>query len=191
MAGTSGPLRPKKDRVAGSSPPELTARFGSWVELPPHFGNGKRDRLFSPSITFWLFLSQVLSKAGSCRETLRKFLAWRFCETGKTASPPDTSASKALSPPSASVPRSWPNPPWRQGLTGNSIMPSCITSPGTGSLAAPIAWNPAPENDARKTINSSINQENYSGKFNIEINTGRLKLVPFGTVPVIPAQILV
>ena len=42
---------------------------------------------FSPSRTFWLFLSQVLAADRSCRETVRKFLAWLALEQGRTASP--------------------------------------------------------------------------------------------------------
>jgi len=41
---------------------------------------------FPPSRTFWLFLSQVLTVDGSCRETLRKFLAWLALEKKKSAS---------------------------------------------------------------------------------------------------------
>jgi hypothetical protein len=41
---------------------------------------------FPPSRIFWLFLSQALTKDGSCRETLQSFLAWLACEKGKTAS---------------------------------------------------------------------------------------------------------
>lgn len=33
--------------------------------------------MFPPAQTFWLFLSQILNDRGTCRETLRKYLAWR------------------------------------------------------------------------------------------------------------------
>lgn len=42
---------------------------------------------FPPSAVFWLFLSQVLSADGSCREALMKFLARLFLDRGRTASP--------------------------------------------------------------------------------------------------------
>lgn len=48
-----------------------------------------------PSRTFWLFLSQVLEQDGSCREALRKFLAWLALEKKRTASPKTTGYCKA------------------------------------------------------------------------------------------------
>jgi hypothetical protein len=39
-------------------------------------GPGSRQRVFSPLITFWAFLSQVLSPNAACREALRKVQAW-------------------------------------------------------------------------------------------------------------------
>src|SRR3954469_23746649 len=36
-----------------------------------------RDRLFSPLVTLWVFLSQVLDPDGSCRAALTRLLAWR------------------------------------------------------------------------------------------------------------------
>ena len=42
---------------------------------------------FPPSRTFWLFLSQVLAADRSCREAVRKFLAWLALEQERTASP--------------------------------------------------------------------------------------------------------
>jgi hypothetical protein len=35
------------------------------------------DRLFTPLVTLWVFLSQVLDPDGSCRAALARFLAWR------------------------------------------------------------------------------------------------------------------
>lgn len=49
---------------------------------------GRRARgSFSPSRTFWLFLSQVLAADRACRETVRKFLLWLGLLEEKTASP--------------------------------------------------------------------------------------------------------
>ena len=36
-----------------------------------------RDRLFSPLVTLWVFLSQVLDADHSCRAAVARFLAWR------------------------------------------------------------------------------------------------------------------
>jgi len=95
MPRPSGPLRPKPERLARRSPAELSELFAPWITLPPRFGNPKRTRLFTPSIIFWLFLAQVLSKDWSCRETVRKFLAWLAAETGETASPQTAAYCKA------------------------------------------------------------------------------------------------
>jgi hypothetical protein len=36
-----------------------------------------RDRIYAPSVTLWMFLSQVLSSDHSCRDTVARLLAWR------------------------------------------------------------------------------------------------------------------
>ena len=36
-----------------------------------------RDRIYTPSVTLWMFLSQVLSADHSCRDTVARLLAWR------------------------------------------------------------------------------------------------------------------
>jgi len=38
-----------------------------------------RERLFSPLVTVWVFLSQVLDPDHSCRAAVARFLAWRTC----------------------------------------------------------------------------------------------------------------
>ena len=39
-----------------------------------------RDRLFSPLLTLWVFLSQVLNPDHSCRAAVARFLAWRTAQ---------------------------------------------------------------------------------------------------------------
>jgi hypothetical protein len=39
-----------------------------------------RDRLFSPCVTLWVFLSQVLDPDHSCRAAVARFLAWRAAQ---------------------------------------------------------------------------------------------------------------
>jgi hypothetical protein len=39
-----------------------------------------RDRLFSPLVTLWVFLSQVLDADHSCRQAVARFLAWRTAQ---------------------------------------------------------------------------------------------------------------
>src|SRR6516162_6268101 len=36
-----------------------------------------RDRVFSPLVTLWVFLSQILDPDHSCRRAVARFLAWR------------------------------------------------------------------------------------------------------------------
>ncbi len=50
-----------------------------------------RDRLFSPLVTLWVFLSQVLDPDHSCRAALARFAAWRLAR-GLAPCSADTSA---------------------------------------------------------------------------------------------------
>ena len=56
------------------------AAFASMIPdsllAPKKKGAGSRERLFSPLVTFWAFLSQVLSPNSACREAVRKVQAW-------------------------------------------------------------------------------------------------------------------
>lgn len=45
-----------------------------------------RDRLFSPLVTLWVFLSQVLDPDHSCRQAVARFLAWRTAQGLKPCS---------------------------------------------------------------------------------------------------------
>ena len=36
-----------------------------------------RDRIYTPTVTLWMFLSQVLSSDHSCRDAVARLLAWR------------------------------------------------------------------------------------------------------------------
>jgi len=81
-----GELEAQKRRLRQTQPAQLAGVFGKWINLDQGFGAPKRLRLYSPNRIFWLFLSQVLSPDGSCREALRSFLAWLASEQGKVAS---------------------------------------------------------------------------------------------------------
>jgi hypothetical protein len=50
-----------------------------------------RDRLFSPAVTVWIFLSQVLDASHCCRQAVARFLAWRLAQ-GLAPGSADTSA---------------------------------------------------------------------------------------------------
>jgi hypothetical protein len=65
---------------------QLRAAFGSMVPdallAREKSGAGSRQRVFSPLVTFWAFLAQVLSPNSACREALRKVQAWWSLQHG-------------------------------------------------------------------------------------------------------------
>lgn len=87
MKQRNGRLAKRVGPLAKKPLGELVEMFGPQLELSEDFANPDRKRLFSPERTFWLFLSQVLSADGSCREVVRKFLAWLAVEENAEASP--------------------------------------------------------------------------------------------------------
>ena len=72
-------LKNLQARASGSdSISELRKALGQFVPdalLGRHTQSG-RDRLFTPLVTFWAFLSQVLSPQSACRNAVRKAQAW-------------------------------------------------------------------------------------------------------------------
>ena len=72
-------LKNLQARASGSdSISELRKALGQFVPdalLGRHTQRG-RDRLFTPLVTFWAFLSQVLSPQSACRDAVRKAQAW-------------------------------------------------------------------------------------------------------------------
>jgi hypothetical protein len=66
---------PKADSIFA-----LREVFGSLVPDtllgPQRKGSASRQRLFSPLMTFWAFLAQVLSPDSACRDAVRKVQAW-------------------------------------------------------------------------------------------------------------------
>jgi hypothetical protein len=54
-----------------------------------------RDRLFTPLVTLWVFLSQVLDPDGSCRAAVARFLAWRAARKLPPCSPDPSAYCKA------------------------------------------------------------------------------------------------
>ena len=68
-------LRAKARHLKTADMKDVLGAFEPWLDGAAGFGQAGRERLFSPARVFWLFLSQVLSSDGSCREALQKFLA--------------------------------------------------------------------------------------------------------------------
>ena len=95
MPETAGHLKRSVKTVSSWTLDRVSRVFGPWVDMPENCGAGKRTRLFSPSVTFWLFLLQVLDEKGSCREALRRFHAWLSFIEGKTASASTAAYCKA------------------------------------------------------------------------------------------------
>ncbi len=55
------------NKLRAGSVTELSDLYGTLVALPDNFGTPSRKRLFTPTRTFWLFLSQVFGPNCSCR----------------------------------------------------------------------------------------------------------------------------
>ena len=54
-----------------------------------------RDRIFTPLVTLWTFLSQVLSPDHSCREAVARLIAFRVARGQKPCGPETGSYCKA------------------------------------------------------------------------------------------------
>ncbi len=73
-------LRAQSEQWRASSLSRLCEIFGPWLPAamlaPAAKGINSRERLYPQSLTFWAFLSQVLSPGSACREVVRKIQAW-------------------------------------------------------------------------------------------------------------------
>ena len=80
-------LRAQSEQWRHSSLSRLCEIFGPWlpatVLAPAATGMNSRQRAYPLPLTFWAFLSQVLSPGSSCREIVRKVQAW-YAPQGKT-----------------------------------------------------------------------------------------------------------
>jgi len=86
-------LRTQSEQWRQSSLSRLCEIFGPWlpaaVLAPTAKGINSRQRTYPLPLTFWAFLSQVLSPGSSCREVVRKVQAW-YAPQDQT---PDSSTS--------------------------------------------------------------------------------------------------
>lgn len=73
-------LRAQSEQWRASTLSQLCEIFGPWLPAamlaPSANGVNSRERLYPQSLTFWAFLSQVLSPGSACREVVRKIQAW-------------------------------------------------------------------------------------------------------------------
>jgi hypothetical protein len=79
-----GPLSDQKERLFNlplSQLVETAGRFLGPPDQPP-----PRERVFTPWVTFWLFLFQVLNAARTCREAVRHAQAWLDPQQDQTIS---------------------------------------------------------------------------------------------------------
>ncbi len=92
-------LAQQRDLLGSSALDELCSVFGSFLpgdvlkidESAKGKGTNSREAIFTPTVVFWAFLSQVLSPGSSCRQALTKVQIW--CARLKCKSPvSDTSA---------------------------------------------------------------------------------------------------
>ena len=83
-------MRAQTAQVRQASLSRLQEIFGAWLPLPllapATAGLNSRQRFYPTNLTFWAFLSQVLSPGSSCREIVRKVQAW-YAPQG---TPPDS-----------------------------------------------------------------------------------------------------
>lgn len=88
MVDGSGPGRVRaRARMLNRTPlTELPVVFSNWVELNDAAYAAFRERIFTLSRTFWLFLHQVLSDNASCSETVSKALVHLALSDGLVAS---------------------------------------------------------------------------------------------------------
>jgi hypothetical protein len=74
---------------------ELSRSFPELGEVLGHLDFEFRERVFSPVVTFWMFLSQVLCEGSSCQEMVSKALAALWLTEGKQASPDNSGYCQA------------------------------------------------------------------------------------------------
>ncbi len=90
-------LRAQADKLSSLS--QLRAAFGSLIPdallSSPKSGAGSRRRRFTPLLTFWAFLAQVLSRDSACREAVRKVQAWWKLSHDLEISPSTSAYSQA------------------------------------------------------------------------------------------------
>ncbi|HEX7130825.1 MAG TPA: IS4 family transposase [Rhodanobacteraceae bacterium] len=67
----------------------LVARFIPGELFAP--GEGRRQRTYTPWVTFIAFLGQVLTRGSSCREAVRRVQAW--CVAGKRQAPDESTSA--------------------------------------------------------------------------------------------------
>jgi len=86
MASPPRQMSAYAQRLSRWSLNELSSSFPGLREALLHLDFVFRERVFSPVVTFWMFLSQVLSDGASCQEMVAKALAALWLTEAKQAS---------------------------------------------------------------------------------------------------------
>lgn len=88
MSGVvSGAMESIRRQAAAVEFGQLQALFAPYLRLPESFGTTQRERVYTHSRVFWMFLAQVLAADGACACAVQSFLAWLKSTEGKDASP--------------------------------------------------------------------------------------------------------
>jgi hypothetical protein len=95
MASRPRQLSTYAQRLPQWSLSELSASFPTLRKALAHLDFQFRERVFSPVVTFWMFLSQVLSDGSSCQEMVAKALAALWLTEAKQASPDNSAYCQA------------------------------------------------------------------------------------------------
>jgi hypothetical protein len=88
------PLQQARHQAAAAAPQELERLFQSCLPAglldQAQEGTNSRDRVYSVRVSFWTFLWQTLNPGSSCRQAVRKVMAW-FAFLGLPPVSPDDS----------------------------------------------------------------------------------------------------
>lgn len=85
----------KARRLGAADLAGMMSALEPWTDPVAWFDKPARERLFDPATVFWLFLSQMFSPDGSCREAVQTFLARLALTRGKEASASTAAYCKA------------------------------------------------------------------------------------------------
>ena len=82
-----GKMKHLRTKTAAMKFGQMQALFSPYLQCPEHFVTTKRERLYTHSRVFWMFLAQVLTADGACACAVQSFLAWLKSATGEMGSP--------------------------------------------------------------------------------------------------------
>jgi hypothetical protein len=82
---------------AASSLSQYQAAFGEFIPsrrlAVVAGGLNSRERIYTPLVTFWAFLAQVLERDTPCRHAVRRIIAWWHCQKAGQPAPSEATTS--------------------------------------------------------------------------------------------------